>query len=473
MRINVAIPESSVDAPVLDAALESVTRLNESLLNADKVPTFEEARQQNGVVWRPEPPGEEHFDHAARVVRRGWGDCDDLAPWQAASLRHTGEDPDAIAVVKKSGPKRWHAVVRRGDGSIDDPSKRAGMRPGIAAGVYGAALPLMYTAPSAVVGGAYIVRPAIAMREFRGGVQARADMPWNWREHLDDKPRPTDYAMATLHSAPLASTALTGAIVGALELAVAGGYADPSHISRLAAIADAIDGVPFEEIAACYGEEHAVAAEQVVGSFFGKAWRKAKKMAGKGLKFATRMVPGADLALKFAGSGLGKKLISFVPGIGPIATSALEVLPEITSGYGPVTQSQLIRRRPLPRSVPIRTTPVRTTPVRTTPVRTTPVPKPAPKKKHHRRRNWQRRPVVMVKTVTQTPDWQSFQAQPMAPFQQQTAPQAFEQPPFESFEPLESPVELEESQEFEAQDVEPIPGEDEPPADETEAAGYE
>jgi hypothetical protein len=317
MRVNVAIPEAQVTAPVLNAALESVTRLNEQMLADKQVPTFTDGLKE-GIRWKPEPPGAEHFDHAGVVLGRKWGDCDDLAPWQAASLRHTGEDPDAVAVVKKSGPKRWHAVVRRGDGSIDDPSRAAGM--GQPQGVQGASLPLMYTAPSAVVGGAYIVRPAIAMRGFRGKVQARADMPWHWKEHLEDKPTPTDYAMATLHSSPVASTALVGAIEGACRLAIAGGYAHPAHIARLNAIADAIEGVDIRDVADTYGREHAIAAAQVVGSFFGKI--------AKGASSLVKVVPGASTALKLAQTGLGKRAISFMPGIGPIASTALDILPK-------------------------------------------------------------------------------------------------------------------------------------------------
>ena len=39
MRINVAVPESHVEAPVLDAALESVTRLNQAMLAKGEIPT--------------------------------------------------------------------------------------------------------------------------------------------------------------------------------------------------------------------------------------------------------------------------------------------------------------------------------------------------------------------------------------------------------------------------------------------------
>lgn len=299
MRVNVAIPEAQVSAPILNAALESVTRLNESMLKQDQIPTFADGLKE-GVKWKPEPPGDEHFDHAGVVLRRKWGDCDDLAPWQAASLRHTGEDPNATAIVKRSGPKRWHAIVRRGDGSIDDPSRAAGM--GQPQQLIGAALPIMYTAPSAVVGGEYRVRPAIAIRGYRGGIQARTDMPLQFV-----RGQPTDYAMATSHAAPSATTALVGAIEGALQLAVAGGYAHPQHIARLAAIADALEGIPLDEIAGLYGAAHAQAAGEVLDGF------SLKKFAKGALKTGLKMAPMAS------------KLVQFVPGIGPIASSALDI----------------------------------------------------------------------------------------------------------------------------------------------------
>lgn len=126
MRVRVAVPDAATGPEVLESMLEAVTRTNEVLLDKGRVPLASEAIAA-GVRWKPEPPGDEHFDHAATVVARGWGDCDDLAPYQAASLRVTGEDPGARATVIKSGPKRWHAIVERSDGSIDDPSADAGM----------------------------------------------------------------------------------------------------------------------------------------------------------------------------------------------------------------------------------------------------------------------------------------------------------------------------------------------------------
>src|SRR6267142_3405607 len=268
MRINVAVPEAHVSAPVLDAALESVTRLNESMLERGEVPPFDRALKQ-GLRWKPEPPGGEFFDHAQKIIGRKWGDCDDLAPYHAASLRHSGEDPNAVAIAKRSGPNRWHAVVQRSDGSIDDPSRRAGM--GQPKPIRGATVPLMYAPPSSVVGGvvgAYIIRPQIALRPVRGAYQARADLPWYWKEHLDDKPTPTDYAMTALHTAPTAATALTGAIDGVCELGICGGFASDEHLDRLSAISDLIDGMDIDQVAGIYGDEHARAAEQIVNGFF-------------------------------------------------------------------------------------------------------------------------------------------------------------------------------------------------------------
>jgi len=303
MRINVAVPEANVTAPVLNAALESVTRLNEAMLEKGSVPTFADAVKGGGIKWKPEPPGQECFDHAAMVMKRGWGDCDDLAPWHAASLRATGKDPGAQAIAKRSGPKRWHAVVRRSDGSIDDPSKTAGMGQRQSA-VVGAVLPTMY-GESAVVGGvvgAYIVKPEIAIRPVRGAYQARADLPWYWKDHLWDKTTPTDMAMTSLHAAPTAATALTGAIDGVCDLARANGieFVRPGDVRRLAAVADCAAGVPIGQLRQMYGRETADHAQHVVGSF----WSSLKKIAS----------PVANLA---------RGAIKFVPGIGPVADTAL------------------------------------------------------------------------------------------------------------------------------------------------------
>jgi hypothetical protein len=128
MRIRIAIPDEHVTPEVIDPVLEAVTRLNDHMLQTGQTPTSHELIR-GGAVWRPENMGDEHFDHGGTIAQRGWGDCDDWAPLHAATLRTTGEDPGAIARVVKSGPQTFHAIVQRSDGTIDDPSVAAGMKP--------------------------------------------------------------------------------------------------------------------------------------------------------------------------------------------------------------------------------------------------------------------------------------------------------------------------------------------------------
>ena len=308
MRINVAVPEPHVSALILDAALEGVTRLDAEILRRGAVPTFREAVGK--VRWKPEPPGAEHFDHAGIVHGRGWGDCDDLAPWHAASLRVTGEDRGARAVVRRSGPHRWHCVVRRSDGSVDDPSLEAGMpAPGRRVGIHGAWVPVM--AERVVVGGSYVDTPHLALRPIQDrhgrpeAWQSRLDLPWHWQPGKGA----ADVAMVSLHRSPISDQSLVGACHGAIRLGEASGYASDYALDRVAAIRDACEGASWEELARMYGEDHADAAGHVVGSFFGKIFKKISRAAKS---VARTALPVAKL------------VTPFVPGVGPVASMALK-----------------------------------------------------------------------------------------------------------------------------------------------------
>ncbi len=305
MRLNIAIPEAHVTAPVLNGALEAVTRLNESLIKAGASPTSYDLIK-SGAIWKPEPPGDEHFDHGAQIAVRGWGDCDDWGPLHAATLRVLGIDPGAKSVVRKSGPKRWHATTIRSDGTEDDPSLAAGM-PGPAkqVGIRGATLPLMFPARRVhgVNGevGSFIATPHLALRPVadRHGTleswQARADLPWHWRPGDS----PADVAMVSLHQSPVSSQAIVGAVRGAFRIGLESGMADAEHLKRLSAIADACEGYSWEEISGMYGPEHADAAGQIVGSFFGKAFKKLGKIAKGAVKLAApalSLIPGGSIA---------------------------------------------------------------------------------------------------------------------------------------------------------------------------------
>lgn len=286
--------------PVLDGALEAVTRLNEQLIKSGETPTSRQLIAA-GATWQPEKPGDEHFDHGGLIAKRGHGDCDDWAPLHAATLRVTGEDPGATAIVRKSGGKRWHAIVRMSDGSIQDPSLAAGMPGRGSSGINGASVASMRE-PTSVVGGSYIAMPQLALRPVsqRAGQveswQARADLPWHWLPTGS----PGDVAMVSLHRSPVSSQSIVGAVLGARELALANGHSHPEQLRRLSAIADACEGCPYEDLEQNYGRQHAQAASQIVGSFFGKAFKKigkfAKKAVGPLAKGALSFVPGGGLA---------------------------------------------------------------------------------------------------------------------------------------------------------------------------------
>lgn len=352
MRVQIAIPEEHVTKPVLDGALEAVTRLNEQMLLKGDTPTDEQLIAQ-GARWQPEPPGQEHFDHGAAIAKRGHGDCDDWAPLRAARLRVTGEDPGAVAEVRKSGAKRWHATVIRSDGSEDDPSLDAGMPgPARVVGMRGAWVPTM--APSQVhgVNGAFIATPHLALRpvaDRHGQVeswQARADLPWHWHPTGS----PADLAMVTLHQSPVSDQAVVGAVMGAFQLGCVSG-ADPEHLKQMSAIADACNGASWEEIAETYGPEHADAAGAIVSGFFGKALKKLGKGIGKvakgGLKFVTK-------------NPLGKLATSIIPGAG-LATAAFNMAsPALKKSVAQQKHKPAAQREPVrvsPQSRPVAAVP--------------------------------------------------------------------------------------------------------------------
>jgi hypothetical protein len=108
-------------ADAFEAALEGLTRVNEGLMQRETIPPLYEA----GVRYRDEP--RDVWKHAIDVGHDKYGDCEDLAAYRAAELRHTGEDPGAYVTTYQSGPNRYHAVVGRTGGLVEDPSRVLGM----------------------------------------------------------------------------------------------------------------------------------------------------------------------------------------------------------------------------------------------------------------------------------------------------------------------------------------------------------
>jgi hypothetical protein len=87
---------------------------------------------RSGVRYRNEDPtkGYEDFAIIPSILKRGWGDCDDLCPWRVAELHQAGETGARIRIKWKrtSNGKLYHIQVRRADGRIEDPSRLLGMK---------------------------------------------------------------------------------------------------------------------------------------------------------------------------------------------------------------------------------------------------------------------------------------------------------------------------------------------------------
>lgn len=120
MRISLNIPASKA---TLTAALKGLTAVNVVYLTRNRnTPTL----YKSGVRYRREPRGRENWLTIPQGLRARVLDCEDLSAWRAAELQCLGID--AQAVVIRSGPKTFHALVRLPDGSYEDPSVKLGMK---------------------------------------------------------------------------------------------------------------------------------------------------------------------------------------------------------------------------------------------------------------------------------------------------------------------------------------------------------
>ena len=118
-----AVIHVPASASFYEAAIEGLSLLDEQILT--EAPDFPRL-YESGVIYRKE--ARDTWRHADDVLCSGGGDCEDLAAWRVAELRVSGDDPDAYVYVYQSGPHRYHAVVARGSGRIEDPSLILGMQ---------------------------------------------------------------------------------------------------------------------------------------------------------------------------------------------------------------------------------------------------------------------------------------------------------------------------------------------------------
>lgn len=121
MRATLALPPS---VAILEAALEGLTQANVVLIQAGTVPT---SPLDAGVRYQRERSGFEEWNIATRVMKLGWGDCEDLASWQAAGHIADGSDEGARVAILRTGRRTFHAVCALSDGTIEDVCPELGM----------------------------------------------------------------------------------------------------------------------------------------------------------------------------------------------------------------------------------------------------------------------------------------------------------------------------------------------------------
>jgi hypothetical protein len=112
----------NLDEYALRILLEALCSLNAYHLSihSDTPPLF-----TSGVRYQSEPPGIERWSTIPDVIRRGVGDCEDLACWRVAELRNAGEA--ARPHILRIDPTLFHIQVDRYD-RLEDPSRILGMR---------------------------------------------------------------------------------------------------------------------------------------------------------------------------------------------------------------------------------------------------------------------------------------------------------------------------------------------------------
>jgi hypothetical protein len=112
------------DAKRLRILLDALVRLNLYELSIRRLPPL----YRSGVRYKREPMAlgrPERWQTITEVLKRGHGDCEDLASIRVAELRRQGIR--AIPWLRKRG-NIWHVIVRYPDGRIEDPSKILGMK---------------------------------------------------------------------------------------------------------------------------------------------------------------------------------------------------------------------------------------------------------------------------------------------------------------------------------------------------------
>lgn len=128
--------EMLVPLPAMEAAVKGLVLINLALLRElQRHPRPPRRLYESGVRYRK--PGKKRWHTIAELYDKKEGDCKDLAAARVAELIFYEGERAAPVVYLTKRAHRYHAVVRREDGTLEDPSRivrrleyrRTGRRP--------------------------------------------------------------------------------------------------------------------------------------------------------------------------------------------------------------------------------------------------------------------------------------------------------------------------------------------------------
>jgi hypothetical protein len=89
-------------------------------------PQLRHALDTGQLVYREDPPGRDEWLLPSEAFAAPVVDCEDLAGIRVGELVTSGEDLGAtVDIVQEDTPGKWHAIVRRSDGTYEDPTRYA------------------------------------------------------------------------------------------------------------------------------------------------------------------------------------------------------------------------------------------------------------------------------------------------------------------------------------------------------------
>jgi hypothetical protein len=122
---TVGLPDTRCLAQIVKGIIEGAAYGCVDALRQWRLPPLYES----GVRFAYEPQhgtGLEMFDLPLVVYQRQWGDCDDLVIWRIAELVATGERATCRAIFVG---EQLHVLVRRRNGTLEDPAVLLGAKP--------------------------------------------------------------------------------------------------------------------------------------------------------------------------------------------------------------------------------------------------------------------------------------------------------------------------------------------------------